>query len=1545
MLQSQQPVTSSPPNPASPDDSMGEVTTKTSPGEPPHPQGGGLARSERFQVPCLSTREIDILTTQVQETDSSQEDPEDAEGHLPVKGAPSNVQIPKELQQLPTSHKAAKDVDNAEGQPSSGADATNNVDDSALEGNTASQGEPPRPEGGGLLRSVLFHEIQREDPEFDAALARLQDTCHACRPTDKGEDRRLPAQVFTGLSLKQSGKTDKKDTGIVLRLLNLLVRPMGRPDIPAQRITVLIDGGSNYTVMDEGTYRKFGLPITLDLTTMGTIQGRRTASSASIQLEISKTGEQWHPLEDGMTYKGMFFDGPTLYWDKFCKENEEFRDVEAETVSYRDIRLILGAEAERLFAVKEGGRRIDAKGVFAYETQLGWTIGGRVPGHLSKLTNVLMATPEAVPDEYIQLLQQLLEQYKRMNDLDAVPRCRTKHRELSRQEIKDQEDLDQTTAIVDGHVQVPMLWKKPRPPVPESYHMAKRRLKELEKRLQQLGPKIYDQYRGTIYDDVKKGYIRELKSEEIQQLMQEDHWFLPHFVVFHPDKPDRPRRVLDCAATVNGVSLNSLLRTGPNNLPGLVPNLHRFRGGEVGISADATEMFMQSWVDPKDEPMLCILWREKGDKEPRVFCYNRHVFGAKDSPAIAVHSLRFAVKQTRPDLLETVEKNVYMDDLLASCDTVEEAVALGLGVRDALAPYNFRMVKWASNSKKVLRHFNPEELAPPFKDVMEDKAILLPVAKALGMRWDTESDTFRFSYRPKDQPATTAAEVLSQLASVFDALQVVGPHIMAGKLFLQAIQLQKDFNWAKPLTDYQAEWWRRWYADLKVIAGLTIPRWYGFPRNTPTALHIFADASTAGYGAVMYLVSQEQPIVAFVQSKSRVANKRKVQTIPRLELQGLLIGVRMGDAYLEAVQGYSSVIRLCLWTDSSTAWHWVHNESRRYKEYIRNRLDEVKEMLEKYPDLQPEVRWVGTKENPADLISRGTDSGEHLQELWTFWTQGPMFLKQPVDTWPTSPHGGGTEDPSELARIYACATIGGRYPYDTVDEFMADLGYNTKQEAEDELAVQAQREQLTEGELQELRKLQRQGEEQDPPCYFTKQFRQGRLKGLACFMDEDGVVRVATRLQGAVFLSFDERNPILLPSKTAATDLMIKDYHRRLDHAGAKAVFAQMAKKFHVPMWYVKKVVRSCKLCRERNPLPVRIPMAPLDQGRVAWGHVFSQTGMDFFGPFQLAQGQKGYGLLFTCLTTRAVHLEATSKITVKEWALAVERFVARRGKPTQITCDRATTFLSGAKQIRKAMLKELTDQFGQELANQLSDKFDIQFRFIPAYTPHYNGATERLVRDIKGYLLKACFSVTRLSRSAFATFLVKAEGILNQRPLAIMDDGRVITPSSVLAPSTSSGFGFPMGSSLSRILGQQSQALDYFWRHWVDTYLKTLSLPVAVQSRGTTIQKGDKVLTHWEQPGNVFKGVSQLTTVEVVEAKTGPDGLPRRWTVKGPNGVQRDVAWNRLYLGEMEVLGRPTAHAQVRKESRSRDVDGSGSTPGHSRKLPPVDQDVPPSL
>ena len=69
-------------------------------------------------------------------------------------------------------------------------------------------------------------------------------------------------------------------------------------------------------------------------------------------------------------------------------------------------------------------------------------------------------------------------------------------------------------------------------------------------------------------------------------------------------KPGNVRKVFDCAAVVNGVSLNNQCLQGPDFNNKLVDVLLRFRLFEYAIMADVEAMYMQVKIPEKDRNAL-----------------------------------------------------------------------------------------------------------------------------------------------------------------------------------------------------------------------------------------------------------------------------------------------------------------------------------------------------------------------------------------------------------------------------------------------------------------------------------------------------------------------------------------------------------------------------------------------------------------------------------------------------------------------------------------------------------------------------------------------------------------------------------------------------------------------------------------------------------------------------------------------------------------------------------------------------------------------------
>ena len=81
----------------------------------------------------------------------------------------------------------------------------------------------------------------------------------------------------------------------------------------------------------------------------------------------------------------------------------------------------------------------------------------------------------------------------------------------------------------------------------------------------------------------------------------------------------------------------------------------------------------------------------------------------------------------------------------------------------------------------------------------------------------------------------------------------------------------------------------------------------------------------------------------------------------------------------------------------------------------------------------------------------------------------------------------------------------------------------------------------------------------------------------------------------------------------------------------------------------------------------------------------FSNCGLDYFGPFHVTirrSSEKRWGFLFTCLTTRAIHIELVPSMDTSSCVMAIERFISRRGTPSIIWSDNGTNFVEAEKEL-----------------------------------------------------------------------------------------------------------------------------------------------------------------------------------------------------------------------------------------------------------------------
>ncbi|XP_058817850.1 uncharacterized protein LOC131681156 [Topomyia yanbarensis] len=666
-------------------------------------------------------------------------------------------------------------------------------------------------------------------------------------------------------------------------------------------------------------------------------------------------------------------------------------------------------------------------------------------------------------------------------------------------------------------------------------------------------------------------------------------------------------------------------------------------------------------------------------------------------------------------------------------------------------------------------------------------------------------------------------------------------------------------------------------------------------------LHIFVDASEEAYAAVAYfrIVPPDGDIkVALVAAKTKVA-PLKPMSIPRLELQAAVLGIRLMKFILESHP--VKIARRVLHSDSSTFLSWIRCDPRRYKQYVALRVAEV--LSESEVD---EWRWVPSKMNPADIATKW-GHGPPLDPDHE-WYRGYKFMKLPETTWPPQ----RVAIPITEEEIRSCYTHHGisiptpvvnfnrfsRWPtllrgLAYVFRYVSNLHRRIKKQ--DTTAGYLTQEELRKAETHLIRMTQWEvysdemvtlhGNQHLSPERRQPLEKNSKLNKLTPVLDENGILRVDSRLNTAKNIAMQTNFPIILPKKHPLAYLIVDHFHRQYRHANSETVVNEVRQLYNIPQLrpLVKNVARNCQECKIAKSMP-RIPrMAPLPNARLAlFTRPFTYVGVDLFGPLLVKLGRsnvKRWVALYTCLTTRAVHVEVVYNLSTEAFVMSMRRFVARRGSPVEVYSDNGTNF-QGANRLLQEQIQKIAEGMAATFTNTTT-----RWVFNPPGAPHMGGSWERLMRSIKVAMAAVNSSGRKLDDEGLLTLIVEAESIVNSRPLTYMpldsEEQEAITPNHFLLGS-SNGVRQP---------------------RWVREFLPTLTRRTKWFGDVKPIKVGDLVF--------VVDGTRRNGWIRgrVQEVHAGKDGRIRKAIVQTRSGLMRRSVSNLAVL-------------DVRKDSKT----GSGT-------------------
>lgn len=1130
-------------------------------------------------------------------------------------------------------------------------------------------------------------------------------------------------------------------------------------------------------------------------------------------------------------------------------------------------------------------------GLIAQKTRLGFVIFGSIPKSSTKQTvtkTVATIMANRKEGEYEAALDQFLEQFWNIEEL---------HDNYEAEEHRRAEQIFESTTCRNsaGRYIVRLPFIESNTELGDSKSIALQRFYQLERRLER-DSDLREKYNDFMKEYLELGHMRPANRAEKRAV----GYHIPH----HPITK-RFRVVYDAGcATSNGRSVNDIQLAGPNRQEELDIVILRFRTHKFVFAGDIKKMFRQILVHHKDLPYQKIFWRFSTSEPITQYVLTTVTYGMKSSPFLALRTMLqladdYADKY--PLAAQATKRERYMDDYMTGADSEEQLIELYHQLLSMLREAQFELSKWKTNCPRLIQLINAE-----FSDhviELNDEATSI-----LGLKWQPCSDCFTFEVTETwQEQITTKRAVLRAIARIYDPCGFLAPVIIMAKSYMQWLWKQQ-VQWDEDLeTNHKSfvQKWCRYYNSLQALNELKIPRWFHISEQSEISLHGFADASEIGYGAAMYIRCKtgEQNTISLLASKTRVAPVKPL-SIPRLELNAALLLSQL-KTRVQSQCNYQEV-PCYLYTDSKVALCWINASPSSLKQYVASRVVKITENSNK-----SDWRYVSTKQNPADMASRGMRADEiSAKELW--W-KGPQFL---VDfNEPTEQNESElTRDDTDAVAVEQKTAFVGSITFKTsswlevgnvsmidyFDRFSRLIRVTALVMKAVEAFKRKSRIKMsnTVGHLSpELLKravhywvrysqLERYAVELNCLEQKLELKNSSSLSSLSPFLDTEKIIRVQGRIANAA-ISYDEKHPIIVPPHSSFGRLLVKEAHLVTMHGGVQ----QMLHYLRVKYWLIgarraiTRAVKSCNVCRRYRKHPVEQLMGNLPKERTQMSRPFANCGVDYFGPMKVKRFMQrcktidtGYGAVFVCLSTRMVHIETVSNLSTDRFLWALQRFASLFGMPTKMFSDNGTTFKGAASEL-KAIHKTWKDSDVEGHLNQTGTVW----QFITPRAPFQGGIWEAAVKSTKHHM-RRILKGRVLTFEEYQTLFAKISAVLNSRPITALSDNpnelNYLTPSHAMLGER---LVQPLGYDLSEVPEsrlKQHKILDKvqqdFWSSFRKDYLSTLQSRYKWKSKEQNLKLGDIVLLKEDNlpPGSWILG-------RIIETYPGSDGLVRNVRVQ----------------------------------------------------------------
>ena len=1172
-----------------------------------------------------------------------------------------------------------------------------------------------------------------------------------------------------------------------------------------------------------------------------------------------------------------------------------------------EIDILIGADFVHLFMLDQVIRGEHPMSPVAMSTRFGYVLSGplQIPSQNECSANITVA--------HVLKTDTILAERK--NDLEDEIKRFWNNESFG---VKPNENLDdfesqnlmQDKIKFDGkRYEISLPLKDDHPIVPDNYSVAKSRLNSQLDRLK-LKPEVFDQYNSVIKDQLKSGIIeRVIENEEI--LKPGMTHYIPHIGVVKQERQTTKLRIVyDASSKVQGeVSLNDCLHPGPNLAPLIFDVLLKFRVHKIALIGDLEKAFLQISIDPSQRDLLRFLWIDESDPEnPKIvkLRFARLAFGLSCSPFILNSTIRHHLEnyeESDPEFVRKVISSLYVDDFASSFASEDESFAFYEKLKQRFSEAGWNMRKFNSNDKKLRERIEDAENARISNDhskAKENQNILTQTEnrnishavqkedeiKVLGMTWNAKTDKLKFDlasfHETAAQEKITKRLILSSIARIYDPLGLLSPLLVPLKRLFQDVCRLK-VNWDACLPDEFCQRWHNIVDDIPQGFNVEIDRSFlgdlSSDEIRSIQIHGFSDASQTAYGAVVYLrIKTDKGIVTkLVSAKTRIS-PLKNETMPRLELMASLILARLITSVKNNLRECCKIESIHCWCDSQIVLYWLLNENKIQKQFVQNRLVQIRNLV-----ANESWGYCPSAHNPADLTSRGVSFSKIVAKK--LWWEGPEFLCQEEEFWPKFEGTQPSEENIERSIVHENSNtlMTTNLPIQNLNAIISCEKFSSFDKLIRITAlvlrfVNRLKRKVSTEDSQELISSQ---DISEAKTYWHKEAQKAFVndnkfeetkKVLRVFTDEKGVIRVKGRIDEAP-LPYETKYPVLLPKRHHFTHLVVYKSHSVVKHNGVRETLMQVRSEYWIckGRQVVKTLVSKCVTCKRIMGKPYDTPLSPpLPKFRVSEDTAFSNIGIDFAGPLfvkdvysKTGEMYKCYIALFTCASTRALHLELVPDLHANSFIRAFTRFIGRRGLPSRIVSDNGKTFL---------------DRNVCTFVNSLG----IVWSFNIPTASWWGGFFESMVKLTKRCLRKTLGNA-HLTYEELETVLLETEGVLNSRPLTFLYNDITeppITPSCLVSgrrlldrPSFTQRIDDSNYESLTKRAKYLKTLLSRFFSRWKNEYLPSLR-------------------EHENKQNNIIKRVPEVGDIVTIHK----DLIPRqRWVLgkitrlfQGAEGIVR---------------------------------------------------------